>query len=94
MTTPYSPQSNGIAEQKNRTLTDMINAPPQSSGLHTYMWEEALNMACHILNRVPHKHKESSRTLERSQNKSQISQSMGVSCKSTDPRTQEKEIGT
>jgi hypothetical protein len=25
-TTPYSPQSNGVAERKNRTLTDLVNA--------------------------------------------------------------------
>ena len=59
-TAPYSPQSNGVAERKNRTLKDMINSLLESSGLPNYMWGEALNTACHILNRVPQKHKESS----------------------------------
>jgi transposase InsO family protein len=26
MTPPYSPQSNGVAERKNRTLTDLVNS--------------------------------------------------------------------
>ena len=34
-TTPYSPQQNGIAERKNRTLKDMINAMLLTSGLPT-----------------------------------------------------------
>ncbi len=59
-TPPYTPQSNGVAERKNRTLTDMINSLLISSGLPKYMWGEALNTACHILNRVPPKHKKES----------------------------------
>ena len=34
-TAPYSPQQNGIAERKNRTLKDMINAMLLTSGLST-----------------------------------------------------------
>jgi len=32
-TTPYSPQSNRIAERKNRTLTEMVNAMLETLGL-------------------------------------------------------------
>ena len=32
-TPPYSPQSNGVAERKNRTLTDLVNAMLDTSGL-------------------------------------------------------------
>ena len=32
-TAPYSPQQNGVAERKNRTLKDMLNAMLISSGL-------------------------------------------------------------
>ncbi|KAM2599052.1 hypothetical protein TB2_037519 [Malus domestica] len=33
VTSPYSPQSNGVTERKNRTLLDMVNAMFLSSGL-------------------------------------------------------------
>ena len=32
-TAPYTPQQNGVAERKNRTLKDMINSMLNSSGL-------------------------------------------------------------
>ncbi|GJU72662.1 retrovirus-related pol polyprotein from transposon TNT 1-94 [Tanacetum coccineum] len=41
-TAPYSPQQNGIAERKNRTLKEMVNAMLISSGLNQNMWEEAI----------------------------------------------------
>ena len=41
-TTPYSPQSNGVVEQKNRTLDEMMNAMLKSSSLPQNMWEEAI----------------------------------------------------
>ena len=31
---PYSPQSNGIAKRKNRTLSDLVNAMLESAVLH------------------------------------------------------------
>ena len=31
-TPPYSPQSNGVAERKNRTLTDLVNAMLDTAG--------------------------------------------------------------
>ena len=33
VTTLYTPQQNGVAERKNRTLTEMINAMLSKSGL-------------------------------------------------------------
>jgi len=54
-TAPYSPQSNGVAERKNRTLTNLINAMLSNSGLPNIMWGEALYTACFVLNRVPAK---------------------------------------
>ena len=52
-TTPYSPQSNGVAERKNRTLKEMINAMLISSGLPQNMWRKAIVTANYLLNKVP-----------------------------------------
>ena len=57
-TPPFSPQSNGIAERKNRTLTDLVNAMLSTAGLSKVWWGEAILTACHVLNRVPTKNKE------------------------------------
>ena len=57
-TPPYSPESNGVAERKNRTLTEMVNAMLETTGLPWEWWGEAMLTACHTLNRVPMKNKE------------------------------------
>ena len=57
ITAPYSPQSNGVAERKNRTLLDMVNSMILSSGVSQNLWGEALLSACFILNRIPFKDK-------------------------------------
>ena len=55
---PYSPQSYGVDERKNRTLTDLVNAMLDTSGLSKAWWGKAILTACHVLNRVPTKNKE------------------------------------
>jgi transposase InsO family protein len=52
-----SPQSNGIAERKNRTLTELVNAILETAGLSREWWGEAILIACHVLNRVSTKKK-------------------------------------
>jgi transposase InsO family protein len=37
-TPPYSPESNGIAERKNRTLTDLVDAMLETAGLSKEWW--------------------------------------------------------
>jgi transposase InsO family protein len=35
---PYSPQSNGVAERKNRTLSDLVNSMLDIAGLSKAWW--------------------------------------------------------
>ena len=42
VTAPYTPQSNGVAERKNRTLMDMVNCMLLSSCAPENLWGEAL----------------------------------------------------
>ena len=39
-TAPYTPQQNGIAERKNRTLKEMVNSLLVSSGAPQNLWEK------------------------------------------------------
>ncbi|GJX83877.1 zinc finger, CCHC-type containing protein [Tanacetum coccineum] len=54
-TAPYTPQQNGVAERKNRTLKEMVNSMLSYSGLSEGFWGEAMLTACYILNRTPNK---------------------------------------
>ena len=54
-TMPGSPDQNGVAERRNRTLLDMVRSMLASSKLPKSLWTEALKTAVYILNRVPTK---------------------------------------
>ena len=54
-TMPGSPDQNGVAERRNRTLMDMVRSMLSNSNLPTSLWTEALKTATYILNRVPTK---------------------------------------
>eukprot|EP00253_Pinus_taeda_P028506 PITA_28506 len=54
-TVPYTPQQNGVAERKNRTLKEMANCMLQSKGPSLSFWAEAINCANYIINRTPTK---------------------------------------
>jgi hypothetical protein len=52
---PSDPQQNGVAERRNRTLTDMVRSMLSYSTLPISLWMDALKTTVHILNRVPRK---------------------------------------
>ena len=51
--TPYTPQQNGVAERKNRTLVESARCMLQHAGLSNVFWAEAINTAVYVLNRAP-----------------------------------------
>ncbi|RVW72857.1 Retrovirus-related Pol polyprotein from transposon TNT 1-94 [Vitis vinifera] len=54
-TMPGSPDQNGVAERRNRTLLDMVRSMLSSSKLPKFLWTESLKTSVYILNRVPTK---------------------------------------
>ncbi|KAI3815555.1 hypothetical protein L1987_15226 [Smallanthus sonchifolius] len=49
---PYTPQQNGVAEWKNRTLIETVRTMLSDAKLPVTFWADAVNTACHVLNRV------------------------------------------
>ncbi|RVW41067.1 Retrovirus-related Pol polyprotein from transposon TNT 1-94 [Vitis vinifera] len=54
-TMPDTPQQNGVAEKRNRTLLDMVRCMLSNSSLPEFLWGEALRTVAYILNQVPSK---------------------------------------
>ena len=54
-TVPYTPQQNGVAERKNRSLMEMARCMVKSQQLPHVFWLEAVMCATYILNRCPTK---------------------------------------
>ena len=50
-----TPQQNGVAEKKNRTLLEMTHAIMLESHVPTYLWPEAIATANYLTNRLPTK---------------------------------------
>ena len=50
-----SPDQNGVAERRNRTLMDMVWSIRSNTKLTQYLWFEALKTTMCILNQVPTK---------------------------------------
>jgi transposase InsO family protein len=49
---PYTPQQNGVAERKNRTLIGMVRTILAKYKTSNRFWVEAVNTACHAINRL------------------------------------------
>nr|GFB50397.1 ribonuclease H-like domain-containing protein [Tanacetum cinerariifolium] len=47
-----TPQQNGVAERRNRTLIEVARTMLADSKLQTTFWAEAINTACYVQNRV------------------------------------------
>jgi transposase InsO family protein len=55
VTAPYTPQHNGLAERRNRTLLDMTRSMLKDKKLPHKLWGEAVATAAYVLNRCPTK---------------------------------------
>nr|XP_034893821.1 uncharacterized protein LOC118033088 [Populus alba] len=53
LTTAYSPQQNGVAERKNRTIMNIVRSILTAKQIPKTFWPEAVNWTVHILNRCP-----------------------------------------
>ena len=64
MTTPYSPQQNGVSERKNRTVMEMVNCMLFEKKLPKLLWAEAVSTSVYLLNRLPTKSVQSKTPIE------------------------------
>ena len=53
-TIPYTPQQNGIAERKNRTLLNAARSLLKMGQMKQQFWEDAISTTCYQQNRTPH----------------------------------------
>lgn len=55
LTAPYTPEQNGVAERKNRTVVEMARCMLKVKGLPNSFWAEAVATAVYLLNISPTK---------------------------------------
>jgi len=53
LTASYTPQQNGVAERKNRSIVEMAKCMLKAKGLPKIFWAEAVHTAAYLLNRSP-----------------------------------------
>ncbi|GJW63596.1 zinc finger, CCHC-type containing protein [Tanacetum coccineum] len=54
-TAPYTPQQNGVVEQRNRTVVEMTRSLLKGMNIPDSLWAEAVRNAVYLLNRLPTK---------------------------------------
>ena len=52
---PYTPQQNGVAKRKNRSLKEKATCLLHAKHIPPSLWVEAVNCALYLQNIVPHK---------------------------------------
>ncbi|GAU42845.1 hypothetical protein TSUD_387380 [Trifolium subterraneum] len=55
VTAPYTPQHNGLAERRNRTVLNMVRSMLREKSLPSFLWGEAASTTVYILNKCPTK---------------------------------------
>lgn len=53
LTASYTPQQNGVAERKNRTIMNMVRSMLSEKEVPKQFWPEAVNWSIFVLNRCP-----------------------------------------
>ena len=53
ITTPYTPEQNGVAERKNRTIVKVVRAMLHYQGLPKFLWVEVANAVVYVQNQCP-----------------------------------------
>ena len=53
MTTAYTPQQNGVAERKNRTVLNMVRSMIATKKVPKVFWTEAVRWTFYVFNRCP-----------------------------------------
>lgn len=53
LTAAYTPQQNGVAERKNRTILEMVRSMLSCKQVPKTFWPKAVNWTVHVLNRSP-----------------------------------------
>ena len=53
LTTAYTPQQNGVAERKNRTVMNLVRCMLAEKQVPKAFWPEAVRWCVHVLNRCP-----------------------------------------
>ena len=55
LTVPYTPEQNGVAERKNRSIVGVARAMLHEQPLPFFLWAEACNTVVYLQNRSPYR---------------------------------------